>query len=283
MKRPALLLTALLGALFLAACGNDAAAPAAGDSADSAAAATDGTPSAEAQAAAESAAAAAGASVAGTEEAATEPPGEESPAPEEAADPTALVEGRDYEVIANGQPWMPLNGKVEVVEVFGYVCPACARIEPIFSGWEERLPADVRVSYVPAPFGPQWTPYAKAFYVAESLGLVDETHTPMFHAIHLENTLPGEGETPDEDAIAQWYGKHGADAKQFRAAMDSFSTTAKVNRGRQFMVRSGVSGTPTIVVNGKYRVTGGRTYQDVMQITDRLIQKARAEAGGAAS
>ena len=65
--------------------------------------------------------------------------------------------------------------------------------------------------------------------------------------------------------------------------MDSFSTTAKVNRGRQFMVRSGVSGTPTIVVNGKYRVTGGRTYQDVMQITDRLIQKARAEAGGAAS
>ena len=53
--------------------------------------------------------------------------------------------------------------------------------------------------------------------------------------------------------------------------------------GRQFMVRSGVSGTPTIVVNGKYRVTGGRTYQDVMQITDRLIQKARAEAGGAAS
>ena len=283
MKRPALLLTALLGALFLAACGRGRGIVAAGDTADSAATATDGTPSAEAQAAAASAAAAAGASVAGTEEAAIEPPGEESPAPEEAADPTALVEGRDYEVIANGQPWMPLNGKVEVVEVFGYVCPACARIEPIFSGWEERLPADVRVSYVPAPFGPQWTPYAKAFYVAESLGLVDETHTPMFHAIHLENTLPGEGETPDEDAIAQWYGKHGADAKQFRAAMDSFSTTAKVNRGRQFMVRSGVSGTPTIVVNGKYRVTGGRTYQDVMQITDRLIQKARAEAGGAAS
>ena len=135
MKRPALLLTALLGALFLAACGNDAAAPAAGDSADSAATATDGTPSAEAQAAAASAAAAAGASVAGTEEATIEAPGEAPPAPAADADPSALVEGRDYEVIPNGQPWLPLNGKVEVVEVFGYVCPACARIEPLFTAW----------------------------------------------------------------------------------------------------------------------------------------------------
>src|SRR3546814_10028959 len=53
--------------------------------------------------------------------------------------PNALVEGRDYEEIPNGEPWMPLNGKVEVVEVFGYVCPACARIEPLFSSWEEKI------------------------------------------------------------------------------------------------------------------------------------------------
>lgn len=282
MKRSSLLLPALLSALLLAAC-NNAGTPAAGDAAPAdATPAASGTPSAEAQAAAASAAAAEGASVAGepatpadAEPAADTPPADDA----HDADPAALVEGRDYEVIRNGEPWMPLNGKVEVVEVFGYVCPACARIEPLFSAWEETLPADVRVSYVPAPFGPQWTPYAKAFYVAEGMGLVDRTHTPMFHAIHIEDSLPGEGETPDEAAIAQWYGKFGADPKQFRAAMDSFSTTAKVNRGRQFMVRSGVGGTPTIVVNGKYRVTGGRTYQDVLKITDQLIQKARAEAG----
>ncbi len=281
MKRPSLLLTALLGALMLAACGNNAEAPAAGDAADATAPAS-ASPSAEAEAAAASAAAAEGASVAGDPAAAGDTAATDATPPaadSHEADPNALVEGRDYEEIPNGEPWMPLNGKVEVVEVFGYVCPACARIEPLFSSWEETLPADVRVSYVPAPFGPQWTPYAEAFYVAEGMGLVDRTHTPMFHAIHIEDSLPGEGETPDEAAIAQWYGKYGADPKQFRAAMDSFSTTAKVNRGRQFMVRTGVTGTPTIVVNGKYRVTGGRSYQDVLAITDRLIQKARAEAG----
>ena len=213
MKRPALLLPVLVSALFLAACNSPEAPADAATSAETAAGTTasDG-PSAEAQAAAASAAAAEGAALPDADPADADAD-TAAEADTSTPDPVpGLVEGKDYEVIRNGQPWQPLNGKVEVVEVFGYVCPACARIEPIFSGWEERLPADVRVNYVRAPFGPQWTPYAKAFYVAESLGLVDETHTPMFHAIHLENTLPGEGETPDEDAIAQWYGKHGADA-----------------------------------------------------------------------
>src|SRR3546814_16352922 len=110
---------------------------------------------------------------------------------------------------------MPLNGKVEVVEVFGYVCPACARIEPLFSSWEETLPADVRVSYVPAPFGPQWTPYAEAFYVAEGMGLVDRTHPPMFHAIHIEASLPVQSATPDATA-------HPTRSRQYRPPPQPF-------------------------------------------------------------
>ena len=284
MKRPALLLPVLVSALFLAACNSPEAPADAATSAETAAGTTasDG-PSADAQAAAASAAAAEGAALpdadpadAGADTAAEADTSTPDPVP-------GLVEGKDYEVIRNGQPWQPLNGKVEVVEVFGYVCPACARIEPLFTAWKAKLPADVRVSYVPAPFGPQWIPYAKAFYAAESLGLVDATHTPMFHAIHIDDTLPGEGETPDEAAIAAWYGQHGADPAKFRAAMDSFATNAKVNRGRQFMVRSGVGGTPTIVVNGKYRVTGGNTYAEMLQITDQLIQKERAAGASASS
>lgn len=284
MKRLSLPLTALLCALLLAACGNGQA-PAGATPATEAATASDGTPSAEAQAAAASAAAAAGATVEAGDAAAPAADGDtaDSAAATEAADPSGLVEGRDYEVIRNGQPWLPLNGKVEVVEVFGYVCPACFRMEPLMESWKSKLPADVRVSYVPAPFGPQWTPYAKAFYAAEAMGLVDKTHGPMFNAIHIEDSLPGEGEQPDEAAIAQWYGKFGADPKEFRAAMDSFATNAKVNRGRQFMVRSGVNGTPTMVVNGKYRVIGGRSYQEVLEITSRLVQKARAEEAAAES
>ena len=282
MKRSILLLPALVSALFLAACNSpEAPAESAVANGPAASAPASASPSAEAQAAAASAAAAEGAALPATDTA-----GDEVVAEADAGTPDpvpGLVEGEDYEVIRGGQPWQPLNGKVEVVEVFGYVCPACARIEPLFTAWKAKLPADVRVSYVPAPFGPQWIPYAKAFYAADALGIVDATHTPMFHAIHIDDTLPGEGETPDEAAIASWYGQHGADPAKFRAAMDSFATNAKVNRGRQFMVRSGVGGTPMIVVNGKYRVTGGNTYAEMLQITDQLIQKERAAGASASS
>lgn len=189
--------------------------------------------------------------------------------------PSGLVPGVDYVEIKGGQPYRPLEGKVEVVEVFGYVCPACAAFHPMVSAWEARLPADVRFTYVPAPFGPEWIPYAKAFYVAESLGLVDKSHDPVIRAIHVQQSLPGEGDKPDEAAIAKFYGQYGANPKSFLSTMNSFAIDAKVNRGKQFMIRSGVGSTPTLVVNGKYRVEG-RSFEDKLRIADALIAQERA-------
>ena len=262
MKR----ITLLLSVLLLAACNQNAPAPA--DTTAPATTPATSTPGADAEAAAASAAAdtpAVDAAAAAAVDSIAQASGSGQ----------ALVAGTDYEVIQGGQPYQPLNGKIEVVEVFGYVCPACAQFEPLATAWEQKLPADVRFSYVPAPFGPQWIPYAKAFYVAESMGLVGKTHTALFKAIHIDQTLPGEGKTPDEAAIAAFYGKYGADPKQFLAAMHSFATDAKVNRGKQFMVRSGVAGTPTIVVDGKYRVLG-KSYPDMLRITNQLIAQERA-------
>lgn len=284
MKHTSLYLAPMLALLLpLAACNQTTETSAAPETADAAAPAGS-SPSADAEAAAASAAASEGAEAstpadATPADATSSEAAAQQPAP--AADDTTamaasgLVEGTDYEVIQGGQPYQPLNGKVEVVEVFGYVCPACARFEPLVTAWEKKLPADVRFTYVPAPFGPQWIPYAKAFYVAETQGLVGKTHAAIFHAIHLEQTLPGEGKTPDEQAIADFYGKYGADPKAFLSAMNSFATQAKVNRGKQFMMRSNVGGTPSIVVDGKYLVKG-KSYEDMLQITDKLIAQERA-------
>ncbi|MEI2796235.1 thiol:disulfide interchange protein DsbA/DsbL [Pseudoxanthomonas sp. F11] len=190
----------------------------------------------------------------------------------------APVAGRDYEEIAGGQPYAPLNGQVEVVEVFGYVCPACGAFAPRMAAWKARLPADVRVSYVPVAFGKAWEPYAKAFYAAEAKGLVDKTHDAVFNAIHLQRTLPGEGKPPADPAqLAKFYAGYGADPQEFVALMNSFATNAKMGRGMQFAQRSGVTGTPTLIVNGKYRVTGGSSWDDVLRITDHLIAMERAK------
>ena len=55
-----------------------------------------------------------------------------------AATPTPLVEGKDYERIADAGPFAPLAGKIEVVEMFGYTCPHCAHFEPQLEAWAAK-------------------------------------------------------------------------------------------------------------------------------------------------
>lgn len=194
-----------------------------------------------------------------------------------AASGPALVAGTDYVVIEGGQPFDPANGKIEVVEVFGYTCPHCASFQPLVNAWKAKLPADVRFTYVPAPFGGYWIPYAKAFYAAESMGVLGRSHDAVFQALHLDRTLPIQGATPQE--LGKFYARFGADAKTFASNMQSFAVDAKVSRAKQFIQRSGVDATPMMMVNGRYRVQG-RTLEDSLRIVNLLIAQERAAKSG---
>lgn len=267
-SRSRLLMSPLLLATLLAASAcssqDEAAAPAAAPAADTTAAAP------------------APATTAATADAAPDAGAQAEPGPIVPPAGPAPVAGTDYVEIPAGQPFAPGSGKIEVVEVFGYTCPACAQFEPVLDAWKAKLPADVRVVPVAAPFGGYWEPYAKAFYAADTLGLLDQTHDEMFRAVHIERSLPVQP-APTNEQIAAFYGQQGADADAFANAMSSFAVDAKMKRARQFLTRSGVESTPTLIVNGKYRVIGGRTYEDVLRITDHLVAQERAASAPAAS
>lgn len=190
------------------------------------------------------------------------------------------VAGEHYVEIADPQPFQPLDGRIEVVEVFGYTCPACASFEPMVSAWKARQPDDVRVTLLAAPFGGYWMPYAKAFYAAEAQGLVEATHQAMFDAVHRTRSLPVQNVSTE--AIAGFYAAHGADARQFAQTMESFAVSGQLRRARQFVDRTGVDSTPTMIVNGKYRVLAGQDFQVVLGTVDHLVERERAAAGGGA-
>ena len=257
---------ALLAALALAACApkTPEALPA-----DPAAAAAP-----TANASAPVAAQAAPAEPAPAAEAAPEAP---RPAPTPYTGP-ALVPGTDYVAIPGGQPMQPLDGKVEVVEFFNYICPACYSFKAPFEKWEAQQPADVRVTLVPATFRADFTTYAKVFYAAQALGVEQRSHDAVYQAIHLQRTLPGEGDAMDENKIAAFYAAYGVDAATFKNTMDSFAVAGKLNQAKQFMTRSQIGGTPSLVVNGKYLVKG-RSWEDMLRITEGLIAQERAAAG----
>lgn len=193
-----------------------------------------------------------------------------------AASGPAPVVGTDYVEIAGGQPFDPLNGQIEVVEIFGYTCPHCASFQQLVNAWKPSLGPDVRFSYVPAPFGGYWEPYAKAYYAAEAMGVQAQSHDAVFRAIHIDRTLPVQP-LPTDEEIGAFYSHYGVDAKEFASTMSSFAVGGKMNRAKQFINRSfgtDVPTTPTLVVNGKYRVTG-KTLEDNLRIATQLVAQER--------
>lgn len=193
------------------------------------------------------------------------------------ASPANPVEGEDYEVIPDGRPFAPLadGKKVEVVEMFGYVCIHCAHFEPQFQAWQKRQPATVRVTTVPAAFGGYWIPYAKAYYAALSMGVPKQSHAAVFKALHDTHELPIQNASNQE--IAGFYARFGPDPDKFAAAMESAQVAAQLDRARAFGMATGVTGTPTLVVNGKYRIK--LTDPDgMLKVADFLVRRELAAA-----
>ena len=184
--------------------------------------------------------------------------------------------GTDFELITPAQPTWGA-GKIEVAEVFSYRCIHCAEFQPKVNAWKAKsLPADARWEYVPAVFGGTWDTFARAFFAAQLMGIQPKTHDKVFNGVFVEQAA-GNGTVED---IAKMYSGWGVDQAKFLATMNSFGVTAKLNRAKQFAMRTGITATPTIIVNGKYRVgvTPDRGFEGMLATTSYLIAQERAAA-----
>ncbi|MFT3763627.1 MAG: thiol:disulfide interchange protein DsbA/DsbL [Pseudoxanthomonas sp.] len=193
-----------------------------------------------------------------------------------AASADAPVEGQDYEVIANGQPFAPsLDGKVEVAEVFSYGCIHCAHFQPLVDEWKKKQPAWIRFTPVPAPLSSAWLPYARAYYAAQNLGVLARTHAAVFKALHETGSLPRQN--PSAGELATFYADYGVKPDAFVKEFSGARVDAQLKQAEAFVMRSEAFTTPMLIVNGKYRVLG-RSFEDTLRIADAL---ARREHGGA--
>jgi thiol:disulfide interchange protein DsbA len=183
------------------------------------------------------------------------------------------VEGREYALIEDGAPYQPLAGRIEVTEVFAYWCDHCARFQPMVEAWQRKLPKDVRLSYVPLPSGRE-DAFARGFFATQAAGALAKVHAPLFVAVHDEQSVP---RNPSIDELSAWYGQRGLNAAKLRAAMASPALADRLADARQFAVRSGVEGTPTLIVNGRYRILG-RSLEELLRNADAVIAQLRTPA-----
>ena len=72
--------------------------------------------------------------------------------------------------------------------------------------------------------------------------------------------------------VAAWFGEHGLDPAKMRAAMLGPAIEQRLQAARAFSLRSGVTGTPTLIVDGRYRVTG-QSRDDNLRIARALVDQ----------
>lgn len=179
-----------------------------------------------------------------------------------------FVAGKDYTVLKNAQK-IDTN-RVIVREFFWYGCPHCYHLDPHAHTWKKTKAKDVAFFHTPAPFNRTWEQSAKGFYAAQALGVADKAHVALFEAIHKNNQ-----ELFDQNSLANFYSKFGADKKKFNDLFSSFAVGSKVGKAKQASINYKLSGVPAVVVQGKYVVKGSdaRTFK----VVDFLVNKVRKE------
>ncbi|HWU75019.1 MAG TPA: thiol:disulfide interchange protein DsbA/DsbL [Rhodanobacter sp.] len=226
---------------------------------------------------------------AATPDQASAPAAPATPAAAPFVDTGKWVEGKNYFLIDPAQPTSH-PGKIEVTEVFSYGCPACNAFHATADQIAKSLPASAVMNYLPAAFRPDenWVVYQRAFYAAQALGVADKTYDAMFDATWKTGetatyNLKGSGLKPKEawptiDDIAKFYAKFGVDPKEFVGVANSFTVNTKMKRADDLIKAYGVDGTPTMIVNGKYRYgpTTAGGYAQTIELTQWLVAKEAA-------
>ena len=181
-----------------------------------------------------------------------------------------LNEGTHYVRLAPPQQTTVPAGKVEVMEVFSYACPACNAFQPVMEKLRRVLPPNAQLTFLPAAFNPSedWPMFQRAYLAAQALGIAERTHQAMFDAVwktgELAVTTPGSNRLKDPlPSIAD----AGIDPQQFLSMANSFGIDSKIRAADAQILAMHVDSTPTLIVNGKYRVV-----RDALSGDDQLIE-----------
>ena len=161
------------------------------------------------------------------------------------------------------------GNKIEVVEMFWYGCPHCFQFEPYLQKWLQKKPKNVEFVRVPATFRPLWKLHARAYYTAEVLGVSEKLHKPMFDAFHLERN-----KLDSEKSLRKLFVKHGVKGSDFDDVFHSFAVETKLARATDLTQRYGITGVPSVIINGKFRTSSKISgHANMLEVVDDVIRK----------
>jgi protein dithiol oxidoreductase (disulfide-forming) len=187
----------------------------------------------------------------------------------------ALKEGSDYKLLKPPVASEVAPGKVEVVEAFWYACGHCYLLEPKLEAWDAKGRAPyVQLVRLPATWNDVVKTHARIFYTIELLGK-PQLHAEVFREINVKgNRL----DTPEK--VQAFFASKGVPAAEFQKAFSSFAVESNLRKAEEMNKRYKITGTPTIVIAGKYVTDVGMAGSEdkLFQIVNELA--AREKKGG---
>ena len=182
--------------------------------------------------------------------------------------PSDYRKGIHYHLITPQVTPQTGDHRIEVVEMFFYACPHCNTLEPKIQNWLKGKEDIVNFIRIPAILGPTWAEQAKAYYVAEKLGIIDKIHPALLKAIH-ENKR----QFYNEYSVLEFFVEQGVNRQDFIDIYNSSEITEKVNHARIMTVKYALRGVPAIIINGKFKTaqfyTGSQ--EKMLEVVDLLI------------
>lgn len=164
---------------------------------------------------------------------------------------------------------------ITVTELFSYGCHACNEFEPFMQSWKSRQAEDVKLNRIPVGFGrAAWELLAKGYVMAEILGIEEQGHLPMMNAIWKDGL-----QVRSIEDMADFYSKHGAERDKYMALDNGFMLNMRMKQNMDKLSLYAPRGTPTMVVNGKYKIQTGKDvpqYETLLMVVDHLVDQERS-------
>lgn len=164
---------------------------------------------------------------------------------------------------------------VSVVEFFSFYCPPCYSFSQhygIDKAIRESLPAGKRmVKYHAGFLGEMGYGLTEAWSVAMVMGIEDKMEPLLFDAVQVSRTL----KTPTD--IREVFIKAGISGEEYDRVAGSKAVADMTKKQERLFSEYGVTGTPSVFINGKYRIDNGAFQaESVRAFRDKYIATVKA-------
>jgi len=184
-------------------------------------------------------------------------------------------EGKQYTKVSE-----KASTKPEVREYFSFYCPHCLKFEPFFAKLKKKLPEGVpfernHVDFLRAASPKVQAMLSKAVVAAQQMGLEEKVVAAIFNYIQVKRSV-----ITSEQDLRKLFVMQGADGEKFDKIFKSFSVNSKAKQMKKnqdyFANKGALTGVPTIIVNGKYRINNqeldrNNFEEDYQKLTNYLL------------